>query len=135
YGNTPIAGTTGAAQSAELARITTNASDGEASPPDEVRIGDETFLATTVLLAPSVAPFVRLTVLKSYDKGAIFLDRLDRSLIALGLLGIVAGSLGVFLISYTFTKPLANLVAGVRALTAGDFAYPLEPPKGDEVAE
>src|ERR1041385_8661695 len=135
YGDTPIVGTTGTAQSAQLTRITTNISDGETSRASEVKIGDETFLATTVLLSPSIPPFVRLTVLKSYDKSAIFLDRLDRSLIALGLVGIVAGSLGVFLISYTFTKQLANLVAGVRALTAGDFAYPLQAPKGDEVAE
>jgi signal transduction histidine kinase len=135
YGDTPIAGTTGTAQSAELARIATNTSDGETSHPSELKIGDETFLATTVLLPPSVPPFVRLTVLKSYDNGAIFLDRLDRSLIALGLLGILAGSLGVFLISYTFTKPLANLVAGVRALAGGDFTYPLASGEGDEVAE
>jgi signal transduction histidine kinase len=135
YGDTPIVETTGTAQSAQLTRIATSMSDGEASRPSEVKIGEETFLATTVLLSPNIPPFVRLTVLKSYDKGAIFLDRLDRSLIALGLLGIVAGSLGVFLISYTFTRPLANLVAGVRALAAGDFAYPLEPAKGDEVAE
>ena len=135
YGDAPIAGTAGAAQSSELTRITTNTPDGESSEPKQVRIGDETFLTTTVRLAPSVPPFVRLTVLKSYDQGAIFLDRLDRSLIALGLLGIVAGSLGVFLISYTFTQPLANLVAGVRALARGDFAYPLARSGGDEIAE
>ncbi len=135
YGDTPIAGTRGAAQSAELARITANVSDREMSQPNQIRIGDETFLASTVLLPPSVSPFVRLTVLKSYDKSAIFLNRLDRSLIALGLLGILAGSFGVFLISYTFTKPLANLLAGVRALASGDFAFPLAKPEGDEIAE
>jgi signal transduction histidine kinase len=47
----------------------------------------------------------------------------------------MAGSLGVFLVSYTFTKPLANLVAGVRALAGGDFTYPLAQGDGDEVAE
>ena len=135
YGDTPIAGTAGTAQSAQLARIVTSKSDGETSRPSEVKIGDETFLATSVLLPPSIPPFVRLTVLKSVDKGSIFLDRLDRSLIALGLLGILAGSLGVFLISYTFTKPLADLVAGVRALAAGDFQYPLAQAGEDEVAE
>jgi len=41
----------------------------------------------------------------------------------------------VFLISDTFTKPLANLVSGVRALETGDFAYPLANCSGDEVAE
>ena len=68
-----ITGTSGTAQSAELARIAANTSSTETPRPSPVKIGDETFLATTVLLAPSVPPFVRLTVLKSYDKGAIFL--------------------------------------------------------------
>src|SRR5215470_13190085 len=135
YGDKPITGTSGTAQSADLARIATSTQNGEASHPAQLKIGDETFLATTVLLAPSVPPFVRLTVLKSYDKNAFFLDRLDRSLIALGLIAIMAGSFGVFLVSYTFTRPLANLVAGVRALAAGDFAYPLAQREGDEIAE
>jgi signal transduction histidine kinase len=135
YGDKPIAGTSGTAQSADLARIATSTQNGESFRSAQLRIGDETFLAATVLLAPSVPPFVRLTVLKSYDKGALFLDRLDRSLIALGLIAIMAGSFGVFLVSYTFTRPLANLVAGVRALAGGDFAYPLAQREGDEIAE
>jgi signal transduction histidine kinase len=50
-------------------------------------------------------------------------------------LAVVAGSGMVFLISDTFTKPLASLVSGVRALEAGDFTYPLASRSGDEVAE
>jgi signal transduction histidine kinase len=41
----------------------------------------------------------------------------------------------VFLISYTFTRPLATLVEGVRALEHGDFYHPLDPRGSDEVAE
>jgi signal transduction histidine kinase len=41
----------------------------------------------------------------------------------------------VFLISYTFTRPLASLVEGVRALEHGDFHHPLDPRGSDEVAE
>jgi signal transduction histidine kinase len=41
----------------------------------------------------------------------------------------------VFLISDTFTKPLASLVSGVHALETGDFTYPLANRSGDEVAE
>jgi signal transduction histidine kinase len=48
---------------------------------------------------------------------------------------VLAGSLLVFLISHTFTRPLENLVAGVRALEQGDYAYPLHARGGDEVAE
>jgi signal transduction histidine kinase len=103
--------------------------------PKEMRLGNETFLARTVQLNPSVAPFVYLTVLKSYDKAAAFLDRLNGLLIALGLVSILAGSALVFLISHTFTKPLASLVDGVRALGKGDFVYPVSGSSSDEVAE
>jgi signal transduction histidine kinase len=45
------------------------------------------------------------------------------------------GSILVFVISHTFTRPLGSLVAGVRALEGGDFHHPLDPRGGDEVAE
>jgi signal transduction histidine kinase len=48
---------------------------------------------------------------------------------------VLAGSLLVYVISHTFTRPLGNLVAGVRALGKGDFGYPLDARGGDEVAE
>ena len=41
----------------------------------------------------------------------------------------------VFFISHTFTRPLGNLVGGVRALEGGDFHHPLDSRGGDEVAE
>jgi len=135
YGNTLIVSTLAPGQESQLAQVTPAASDLSESSPREIRLGEETFLATTVQLIPSVTPFVRLSVLKSYDKAAIFLDSLNRLLLGLGLLAILAGSGVVFFISYTFTKPLANLVAGVRALEMGDFAYPLTSRNGDEAGE
>ena len=119
---------------AELAEVIPVASDISTPSAKEIRLGDETFLATTVQLT-SVSPVVRLCVLKSYDKAAAFLNRLNQLLVALGVLAVVAGSTVVFLICYTFTKPLANLVSGVHALETGDFAYPLTDRRGDEVAE
>ncbi len=41
----------------------------------------------------------------------------------------------MFVISRTFTRPLENLVDGVRALEQGNFEFPLEAHGGDEVAE
>ena len=56
-------------------------------------------------------------------------------LLLLGLTAVVLGSILVFLISYTSTRPLASPVDGVRALEHGDFYHPLDPRGGDEVAE
>ena len=41
----------------------------------------------------------------------------------------------MFLISTTFTRPLANLVAGVHALEKGDYDFPLHEVGNDEVSE
>jgi signal transduction histidine kinase len=48
---------------------------------------------------------------------------------------VLAGAGVVYVLSYTFTRPLSDLVAGVRALAKGDFSYPLASGGSDEVAE
>src|ERR1700678_4511966 len=102
---------------------------------NKIQIGKEWYLANTVDLTPGSSPAVTLTVLKSYDDASAFITRLNQTLIALGLFAVCAGGGLVFLISYTFTKPLATLVNGVRALEQGDFDYPVDIGGGDEVAE
>jgi signal transduction histidine kinase len=104
------------------------------SGPRDVEVGKENFVATSLDLSGQQPP-VRLTVLGSYDQAAKFLDNLNRLLLLLGLTAVLLGSGLVFLISYTFTRPLASLVEGVRALEHGDFYHPLDPRGSDEVAE
>ncbi len=101
----------------------------------DVEVGQENFVATSLDLSGQQQPPVRLTVLGSYDQAAKFLDNLNRLLLLLGLTAVLVGSGLVFLISHTFTRPLASLVEGVRALEHGDFHHPLDPRGSDEVAE
>jgi len=103
--------------------------------PRDIEIGKERFLATSLDLSGSRTLPVRLSVLGSYDQGTRFLQELNRYLLLLGLAAILVGSGLVFFISHTFTRPLGNLVAGVRALEVGDFHHPLDSRGGDEVAE
>ena len=103
--------------------------------PRDLSLGKEHFLATSLLLSDSATTPVRLNVLGSYDQATRFIDELNRYLLLLGLAAILAGSGLVFFLSHTFTRPLASLVGGVRALEAGDFHHPLDPRGGDEVAE
>jgi len=102
---------------------------------DEVQLGQERFLVASVELANDSGHRVRLSVLKSLDQATAFLSRLDSSLLGVGLLAVLLGAGLVYLISYTFTRPLGDLVAGVRALAKGDFDYPLAGGGSDEVAE
>jgi signal transduction histidine kinase len=135
YGETIVRSTLDPSHEAELARHPFSHHDSAIVEPEEVRLGDEHFLGTSFELAPGKSPSVRLTVLKSYDQATAFLDSLNRLLLALGLAAVAAGSGLVFVISHTFTRPLGNLVAGVRALEKGDFHYTLDAQGGDEVAE
>ena len=135
YGDDIVRSTLAPAQESELARHSALRSTPGVSQPLEMQLGDESFLSTSVELARRETPSVRLSVLKSYDQATAFLDRLNRLLLALGLAAVVGGSILVFLISHTFTRPLGTLVNGVRALEKGDFTYVLDVHGGDEVAE
>ena len=134
YGNDIVRSTLPADRDAELARVA-----GEVVPdgrqPTSLNLGSEHFLTTALDLAPGKNPPIYLRVLKSYDQATSFLASLNRLLVLLGIIAVLGGSLLVFLISHTFTRPLASLVDGVRALGRGDFAYPLNPKGDDEVAE
>ena len=103
--------------------------------PTDLQLGNEHYLGTSLDLSAPQAPPVRLTVLGSYDKQAQFLNSLNRMLLTLGFAAVLIGSLLVFFLSHTFTRPLANLVGGVRALARGDFHHPLDSSGTDEVAE
>src|SRR5579863_8703693 len=103
--------------------------------PRDVQIGKERFLATSLELSGSSTTPVRLTVLGSYDQATKFVYELNRYLLLLGFAAFLVGSGLVFFVSHTFTRPLGNLVDGVRALEGGDFYHPLDPRGRDEVAE
>jgi signal transduction histidine kinase len=132
YDNAIVRSTLPPEQEAELLRRGFVARS--ASRPGEIELGKERFLVTSVELAPERAP-VALIVLKSYDQATQFLSDLNRLLLGLGLVAVLGGSLLVFLISHTFTRPLRELVSGVRALGEGNFSYPLMVRGHDEVAE
>ncbi len=135
YGSNVVVTTLKPAQRDELARLDFWQSSDAGSRPVDIELGGERFLATFANLAPGSSPGVGLIVLQSYDQATAFVRSLNRWLLGLGLTAIVAGSLLVFLISDTFTRPLANLVGGVHALERGDFDYPLEAHGNDEVSD
>ncbi|MGA2353582.1 MAG: ATP-binding protein [Terriglobales bacterium] len=135
YGDAIVRSTLKPAQESELLRVSPRMATGGPPQGDEIRLGGERFLATSVDLTTPGGPLLNLWVLKSFDQATAFLSSLNELLLALGLTAVLAGSLLVFLISHTFTRPLENLVAGVRALELGDYAYPLQAKGGDEVAE
>jgi signal transduction histidine kinase len=135
YQDSIVRSTLKPSQEKELLGVAPRTSTGAPPQGDQIRLGNERFLATVVDLPTPGAPALTLWVLKSFDQATAFLRSLNELLLALGLTAVLAGSLLVFLISHTFTRPLENLVAGVRALENGDYSFPLRARGGDEVAE
>jgi signal transduction histidine kinase len=135
YGDNVVRSTLSPAQESELTRQRAGGFASGTADPEQIQLGEERFLRTSLELSPKKTPSVRLSVFKSYDQATLFIDSLNRLLLALGLAAVIGGSALVFLISHTFTRPLGNLVEGVRALEKGDFTYALDARGGDEVAE
>ena len=103
YGNLVAVSTLSPSQRSELARQIEASAGRAPQEPEEIELGSERYLAASVELAPGAVPPVHLSVLKSFDQMTSFLDNLNRLLLGLGLVAVLAGSLLVFLISDAFT--------------------------------
>ena len=101
--------------------------------PSEISLAGERFIATSLNLDTAPNAAVHLTVLKSYDQAALFLTRLNHLVLGLAIAAVIFGSALIYFICLNFTRPLENLAAGVKALEAGDFSFPLKSRSNDEV--
>ncbi len=99
----------------------------------EVTIGSERYLTHFVEL-PGDHP-VRLYSLQSYDQATIFLGSLNRLLLILGGVAVVAGAIIAFVLSRQITRPLERLAQGTRQLEKGDFEFQIPIQGNDEVAD
>ena len=104
----------------------------------QIQIADEPYFSISIPLTNALGatqgPDAHLIVLKSYREAAAFLSELNRLLFGLALLAVLVGTLLAVLIADTFTRPLADLDKGVRALEQGDSHFPLEALGNDEVS-
>lgn len=106
-----------------------------ASESREVVLGDEPFQVDTVLIHQGPPASVKCYVLMSLQPANAFLNRLNRRILILGVSAFVLAGLLLTFVSRTITHPLDDLVAGVRALAKGDYAYSIRPRGSSEVAE
>jgi len=101
----------------------------------ELALGANSYQAANVLLHAGPPADVRSYVLMSLGPANAFLRRLNRTIMLLGVSAIVLAGLLLSFVSRTITHPLDDLVAGVRALAAGDYVYSINPRGSSEVAE
>ncbi len=132
-GDTVVVSTLNAGQTAELRSQLAMSPAGAGAA--NWKLGKESFVVSTLTLNPDESPLVTIIVMKSYDQATAFLNHLRQLLLAVGLGAVLGGTLLVYFIAGTFTRPLEKLVDGVRALGGGDFGYPLHASAAGEVAQ
>ncbi|MGA8037518.1 MAG: ATP-binding protein [Candidatus Acidiferrales bacterium] len=101
----------------------------------EWKIGDKPYQVASVLIHNGPPASVECYVMMSLDPANAFLRRLNRTIVILGVSAVLLAGLLLGFVSKTITHPLENLVAGVRALAKGDYAYSITPRGSSEVAE
>lgn len=116
---TTLRGAKRAALSQETVSLLSHKAGGQ-----DVWLAREHFVGAVTQLQPSPEP-VQLIVLRSWDQASSYLTRLNRLLLAWGGVLLLVSALLAVLLSATITRPLDRLVAGTRALGAGNFDYHL----------
>jgi signal transduction histidine kinase len=102
-----------------------------------LRLGNEDYLAASVPLGTpglddDAGSLPQLVVLKSFAQATQLEGRVNRWVLTLALVALLAGMGMLFSISRTLTQPIEALVEGSRALALGNFDYKLSE---DGVAE
>lgn len=101
----------------------------------EIALDSDSYAFSSVLLHGALPSPVRCYVLMPLAPVNSFMRHLNHTIYILGASAIIFGALLFGFVSRTITKPLDNLVAGVRALAAGDYTYSITPQGTSEVAE
>jgi two-component system cell cycle sensor histidine kinase/response regulator CckA len=135
YGGNIVLSTLGDRRQAELASQPAYRLDRLLQAQVPLTLDSEKFLARSVVLSSPPEGDLQLVLLESWDRATAFLNQLNARIAAVGAISILLGAALVFAISLGFTRPLEQLITGVRALATGDFSYPLQNSGRDEIAE
>ena len=106
-----------------------------AETPAEVDIGEDTYEVVKVTLQGYPPSPVECYAFISLTRPMAFIQQLNRTIVIVGLTAILLASLLLHFVSGTITHPLDDLVAGVRALAAGNYTYSITPRGSTEVVE
>lgn len=106
--------------------------DADAQP---IALGSHSYQVASVSLRKSAQAPVVCYVLMPLERTNLFLQGLNRTIFVLGVSAVIFAAFLLSFVSYRITRPVEDLVAGVRALASGDYAYAVTPRGSTEVAE
>ncbi len=105
------------------------------SGTQEVNLAAESYQVAAVSLHADPRTPVQCYVLIPLRRPMDFIGKLDRTIVALGISALVCATLLLSFVAGTITRPMDNLLAGVRALARGDYAFAITPRGSSEVVE
>jgi signal transduction histidine kinase len=134
-GDTVIASTLPERDSAELQRRMRSGTFSLTNASGEIVLDTDKYTYSSVLLHGSSPSPVRCYVMMPMVPVSSFIKRLNYSIFVAGGLAAFFGVILFAFVARTITHPLDNLVAGVKALAAGDFTYSITPRGSTELVE
>jgi signal transduction histidine kinase len=133
--DTVIASTLPTRDAAELQRRLQSGSFSSTNTSGQITLDTDQYAYSSVLLHGSSPAPVRCYVMMPLVPVNSFIKRLNYSIYVAGGLAVLFGVLLFGFVARTITHPLDNLVAGVKALAAGDFTYSITPRGSTELVE
>ncbi len=133
--NTVIASTLPGRDAAELQRRMRSGAFSSTSTSGSIALDTDQYAYSSVLLHGSSPVPVRCYVMMPLVPVNSFIRRLNYSIYVAGGLAVLFGMILFGFVARTITHPLDNLVAGVKALAAGDFTYSITPRGSTELVE
>jgi signal transduction histidine kinase len=130
-----IASTFSSQEEAELQRRIADKDFRNVAAIQEWTLGADPYEVARVLLHSGPPASITCYVLVSLEQANGFIGRLNQIIFILGGSALLLAGLLLSFVSWRITRPLDNLVAGVRALARGDYGYSITPRGSSEVAE
>jgi signal transduction histidine kinase len=101
----------------------------------ELALQTDHYASASVVLHDAPPSPIRCYVMMPLAPFDTFLHRLNRTIFISAAVAVLLAALLFGFVARTITRPLDNLVAGVRALATGDFHYSIKPEGSSEVFE
>ena len=130
-----IASTLPARDEAELQQRISSGSLALGASSGQLALATDQYAYSSVLLHGSSPAPVSCYVMMPLVPANTFINHLNRTIFVMGAAAVLFGALLFGFVARTITRPLDNLVAGVKALAAGDFTYSITPRGSTELVE
>ena len=101
----------------------------------ETLLGKKGYQVTSIAFYEGSPSAVECYVFIPLERPMGFIRRLNRTILIVGVSAVLLALLLLRFVAGTITRPLDNLVSGVRALASGNYTYAITPRGSSEVAE